>query len=417
MIAAALLLVSSLWGAFLAWNALRPTYAPAPVSILSFLSGWLASELAPHLLVLQLAVAAGLARAGALASPLGWVALAMGAASWAGLVVACVRAFGARPAMERALATTYGPRYADEIPEARRARLADAVDWVRVAFPFPLRHADVERVRDVVYGRARTINLKLDVWRSKARPSGCPVLVQIHGGGWIIGSKDEQGLPLMQHLAARGWVCFGINYRLSPHATFPDHLVDVKRAIAWVREHAREWGGDPSFLVVTGGSAGGHLAALAALTQNDAEYQPGFEAADTSVHACVPFYGVYDFLDRHGAFRHDGLVKMVSRHVLKATPDEDRDAFDKASPISRVHAEAPPFLVVHGDNDTLVPVAMARSFVAELREVAREVSYAEIPGAQHAFEIFPSVRTELVVHGVARFVELSRARWSARAKG
>ena len=87
-------------------------------------------------------------------------------------------------------------------------------------------------------------------------------MLQIHGGGWVIGDKREQGIPLLNHLAADGWVGFNVNYRLSPRAKFPDHLVDCKRALAWIREHADEYGVDPDFIVVTGGSAGGHLSAL-----------------------------------------------------------------------------------------------------------------------------------------------------------
>ena len=122
-------------------------------------------------------------------------------------------------------------------------------------------------------------------------------MFQIHGGAWVIGDKSQQALPLMLHLAADGWVCVTTNYRLSPTCHRPDHLVDCKRALAWIREHIAEYGGDPDFVVVTGGSAGGHLAALVALTANDPQFQPGFEAADTSVIGCVPFYGVYDFVD------------------------------------------------------------------------------------------------------------------------
>ena len=114
------------------------------------------------------------------------------------------------------------------------------------------------------------------------RASAGPAILQIHGGGWVIGDKREQGIPLLGHLAANGWVGFNANYRLSPGATFPDHLVDCKRAMAWFREHADEHGGDPDFLCVTGGSAGGHLTALVALTANDPRYQPGFEDVDTT---------------------------------------------------------------------------------------------------------------------------------------
>src|SRR5437667_270151 len=126
--------------------------------------------------------------------------------------------------------------------------------------------------------------------------SGCPTLLQIHGGAWILGSKNEQGIPLMRHLASRGWVCVSANYRLSPRATFPDHLIDCKRAVGWIRQHGADYGANTDFLVVTGGSAGGHLAALVALTANEPEYQPGFESADTSVSGCVAFHGVERFL-------------------------------------------------------------------------------------------------------------------------
>ena len=111
------------------------------------------------------------------------------------------------------------------------------------------------------------------------------MLLQVHGGAWILGKKDQQGIPLMQHLAAQGWVCVAINYRLSPRDPWPAQAIDVKQAIAWIREHIAEYGGDPDYIAITGGSAGGHLTALTALTPNDPEWQPGFEDADTSVAA------------------------------------------------------------------------------------------------------------------------------------
>ena len=121
----------------------------------------------------------------------------------------------------------------------------------------------------------------------------------------------------MAHLAERGWVCVAVNYRLSPRGTWPDHIVDVKRAIAWVKAHIAEYGGDPDFVAITGGSAGGHLSSLAALTPNVAGFQPGFEDADTSVQAAVPFYGVYDFTNRDGTSRAD-MEDMLARMVFKS---------------------------------------------------------------------------------------------------
>ena len=159
-------------------------------------------------------------------------------------------------------------------------------------------------------------------------------MVYIHGGAWIIGDKREQGKPMMYELVARGWVCVAINYRLSPKATWPDHIVDAKRAVAWVKEHIAEYGGDPSFVAVSGGSAGGHLCALLALSAGDPAYQPGFEDADTSVQACVPFYGVMDMTgDPDGSGLYGpGLLKMLEKSVMKTTMAEHPEVFRSASP-------------------------------------------------------------------------------------
>src|SRR5439155_1458730 len=147
------------------------------------------------------------------------------------------------------------------------------------------RRPGVRRARDVVYACPDGTPLKLDICTpALPSPRPLPAIVQVHGGGFVTGSRRE-ALPLVTHLAANGWATFSIDYRLSPRATFPDHLVDVKRAIAWVRENADAYGVDPSFVAVTGGSAGATLAALAALTANDETLQPGFEDADTSVAA------------------------------------------------------------------------------------------------------------------------------------
>jgi acetyl esterase/lipase len=160
---------------------------------------------------------------------------------------------------------------------------------------------------------------------------------------------------------------------------------------------------------LTGGSAGGHLSALAALTPGDPAFQPGFEGADTSVRACVPFYGIYDFTNRSGLGRRD-LRALLGRFVFKKTFEAAPELFDRASPMSRVSADAPPFLVIHGTHDTLAPVAEARHFVELLRKASRAVvAYAELPGAQHAFELFASARSGHVVRGVARFLAYEHA--------
>ena len=128
-------------------------------------------------------------------------------------------------------------------------------------------YGDYAHDTDISYGEHGSRN-HLDIWRRPDldRGGAAPVLLQVPGGAWMVGSKRQQAYPLMSHLAELGWVCVAINYRLSPRSTWPDQIVDVKRALAWTKEHIAEYGGDPDWVAITGGSAGGHLSSLAALT-------------------------------------------------------------------------------------------------------------------------------------------------------
>jgi acetyl esterase/lipase len=400
-----LFLVCALIGAGLASNVWRPRYAPGKVAVVSFFAGWLTGEMALHHIAWQVLATVVFIRGGALHAWPGKIGLLIAVASWISLWRFYWRGHEAAAAMEKALAEALGADYRSRIRSDPAVKFPASIDWKRILRPFPMRHPEVERIRDIGYSRVAGLNLKLDVYRHKSHLQNCPTLLQIHGGAWIIGSKNEQGIPLMLHLASRGWVCVTVDYRLSPHATFPDHLVDLKRAIQWIREHGPEYGANPDFIVATGGSAGGHLAALVGLTANDREYQPGFEQIDTSVRACVPFYGVYDFVDRHQTLHSPDLLELLETRVMKASLEEAPEAYEKASPMARVHADAPPTLIIHGDKDTLVPVKQARHFAEELRKVSRSpVGLAVIPGAQHAFEIFPSLRQVLAIHGAERFL-------------
>jgi acetyl esterase/lipase len=305
-----------------------------------------------------------------------------------------------------------------------RESLADLeAEWGPDRARFPLSHIiipplmlrapqGVKRIRGVEFARYGDHKLRLDVYTPTAQQDEPrPAVIQVHGGGWIVGSRAEQGIPLLNHLASCGWVGFNIDYRLSPQATFPDHVVDVKRAIAWVREHAEAYGADRDFICITGGSAGGHLSALAALTAGDPDYQPGFEDADTSVAAAVPFYGVYDLTNAGGVYYPELRDNVLEPYVFKTTFAEHPERFRDASPAYRVRRDAPPFLVIHGDSDTLVPVPDARAFVERLRDASDEVVlYAELVGAEHAFDVLPSVRTARVVETIELFLETVRER-------
>jgi acetyl esterase/lipase len=407
----------ALVGALFTLNALRPPHRFWLVQGPAFFASWLTGELAPHHLFWQAAATAAFLWAGAATGWQGRAALGLVALSWAGLAWLHAESRRARTTMEGALREALGDDYRAAIDPDLAAPLDEPMALRQRMMPLPVRDRRVERIGNIPFYEAGGRTLKLDVYRSRQRPTRAPVLLQIHGGAWMIGRKDDQGLPLMTRLAAHGWVCIAASYRLSPKATFPDHLIDVKAAIRWIREHGAEYGADPDFIVISGGSAGGHLSALAALTPNDPEYQPGFEDVDTRVQGCVPFYGVYDFTDRRSHWNKSLLLPMLERLIMKRRRADDGDAFERASPMSRVRADAPPFLVIHGTRDTLVPIDDARIFVELLRAVSKEpVAFAEVPGAQHAFEVFPSERTAHAIRGVERFVDWVYSRYRATAR-
>jgi acetyl esterase/lipase len=404
-------LLASVVGALNTQNARSPLRRTGRGGVLAFFPGWLTSEMPLHAIGWQALASAAWLRKGALRSLEGWAALGLSAWSWRELTQVWKLSTQAGEVFDEALREGLGDELdtgdqpmvpKDEVTiDRRRIASGPLTRWRRRYVSEP----------SFSYGDAGRRN-QLDIWKRPDLPADAraPVLINVHGGAWIIGNKDQQAMPLMAHLADRGWVCVSINYRLSPRATWPDHIVDVKRAIAWVKANIAEHGGDPDFVCISGGSAGGHLSSLAALSANEPAFQPGFEDADTSVQAAVPFYGVYDFTNRDGTGRAD-MEDFLSRLFFKSKLAEAHDQWEQASTLSWVGHDAPPFFVVHGSNDTLVPVEQARSFVAMLRAQSKEpVLFAELPGAQHAFEIFDSPRTLFSVSAVHRFLEAIRVR-------
>jgi acetyl esterase/lipase len=293
--------------------------------------------------------------------------------------VAALTAVGLLELVRRALRT--GPAVRRALAEAGISLSPARRPWAHILLaPFTVRLRGVDLVRNLSYGDAAGKANLLDVYHRHDRPAGAPVFVFFHGGGFRMGSKNREARALLNHLAGQGWVCVNANYPLAPAARYPEHHIDGKKAIAWVRSHAAEFGGDPRTIVVSGTSAGAHLASMIALTPDDPAFQPGFEGDDTSVAAVVAFSGYYGRLDGPGS-----------------------------SPLDRL-GDAPPFLVVHGANDSLSLVEDTRAFVTELRTKSTSpIVYAELPGGQHAFDLFFSLRYSYVIEAVAAF-----AAWAAR---
>ena len=304
-----------------------------------------------------------------------------------GLVWLQVRARSVRPAFEAALNAGLGADWRASVrPEFGPAAELTA-PWVRgILLPFQRHAASVQRVRNVPYAPGGRAHL-LDIYRRKDRTSGqdraagCPVLVHLHGGGFVRGGKSREGVMLLNQLADHGWLCVSANYGLRSQGAFPESLVDTKRVIAWVRAHAGELGADPDQIFLAGGSAGGHLAISAALTARDPRYQPGFEQADTSVAGAVALYGYLG----------------------------PRSSDPASSPAGLARPDAPPIMIVHGARDTAIPPAGPRSVAATLHATSKSpVVYAELPDTQHSFDLFASVRARVTANAIEAFLSWAR---------
>ncbi|BBZ03608.1 carboxylesterase LipQ [Mycolicibacterium chitae] len=311
--------------------------------------------------------------------------------------------------LQEALTETHGSDYAEKVshpvtdPTIRRHSVAGV--W-RAAQRS--RYATV--TRNLSYGPGGRDHL-LDIWRRPDITPGAkaPVLLQVPGGAWALSEKRGQAVPLLSRMVELGWICVTINYSRSPFSAWPAHIIDVKRAIAWLRENVADHGGDPEFIAITGGSAGAHIGSLAALTANDTALQPGFEDVDTSVAAAVPYYGAYDLTDP--ANMCELMLPFLENFVMRARLADAPDLYRAASPIAHVHRDAPPFFVLHGRNDAVIPHTQAQSFVGALRGAgAATVAHAELPNAHHAFDTIATVRSQMVTDTVADFLGITYGR-------
>ena len=395
-------------------NGVRPLARDGYPTIPVFAFGWPTSEMSPLYLGGSMLDAVRRGIRGDFRGGRGRIALLLTAIAWALLYVIHRRNVGSQPHFEEPLREALGENYQAIAEKARSDRR-------RITGVFPnevIRRRYVHKTSTVQYGPHGRTNMA-DIWRRADLPKDgkAPVLLQVPGGAWAIGMRRPQAYPLLSHLADHGWICVSIDYRVSPRNTWPDHIVDVKQALAWIKEHIAEYGGDPDFVAISGGSAGGHLSALAALTADDPQFQPGFEDADTSVVAAVPIYGRYDWVSTKGHGRREFLA-FLQKFVVKKPVLTNRQEYVDASPTHRLRADAPPFFILHGQDDSIIPVPEGREFAESLREVSTSpVVYAEIPHAQHAFDFYyGSPRAHYTAQAVEEFLSWVQVMRTAEAE-
>jgi acetyl esterase/lipase len=384
----------------------REGYPTLPV----FAFGWGTTEMSPVYLALSMLDALRRGARGDFRGPRGRIALLLTAIAWGLLWLIQRRNVASKPHFFEPLRDALGPDYdeiANQSQPARRRRAPIGV-WPTDV----VRRRYVDKASTVQYGPHGRVN-RADIWRRRDLPRDekAPVLLQVPGGAWIFGMRRPQSYALLSHMADRGWICVAIDYRVSPRHTWPDHIVDVKQALAWIKENIADYGGDPDFVAITGNSAGGHLSSLAALTPNEPAWQPGFEDADTSVVAAAPIYGRYDWFTAHGSGRRE-FIAFLQRFVVKKRFAEHKQVYVDASSIKRLHPDAPPFFILHGQDDSIIPVQEGREFADALRKVSNStVVYAEIPHAQHAFDFYyGSPRAHYTAEAVEQFLSWVHAR-------
>ena len=284
----------------------------------------------------------------------------------------------------------------DDVGISGQVVLEDRYPERRVRFP-----NGVTSLADVVYAQPVGYRpLILDLYLPKTAGTDgkrYPLIVMIHGGGWISGHTRHSGAfsnwpEALAAIANEGYVVASVEYRLSGEAPFPAAFDDVRTAIRWLRSRADQYSVDRTRAVAMGGSAGGQLAALVGTACGTNRYPEPMTAAEPQESACVQgvvaWYGVFDFGDIvpvDGAEDGSQVAGAPGQYLDWGATSCDKEIVRAASPISFVDPADPPFLLIHGIDDPVVSVAQSRRMQSTLQAAGVEATLIEIPGVKHSF--------------------------------
>lgn len=245
----------------------------------------------------------------------------------------------------------------------------------------------VKAMKDLEYGRVGSRAMLLDLYLPDKGEKPLPLIIWIHGGAWMAGSKNGPS-PALRFLKD-GYAVAQVGYRLSPEAKFPAQIHDCKAAVRWLRAKSQEYNLDAKRFVAWGSSAGGHLVALLGTSGGVAELEGNVNDLKESsrVQAVVDWFGPTDFL-------HIGEPESDLQHNAPDSPEakliggallENKEKAAKASPITYVSKDAPPFLIMHGDHDRTVPFNQSELLYAALKKAGVDVTFVPMKGAGHGF--------------------------------
>jgi len=257
--------------------------------------------------------------------------------------------------------------------------------------------------RDIVYAQASGKDLLMDTYRPVEQSGPLPVVVWVYGGAFRAGSKDDGQTGGATWLARHGYAVVAFNYRLSQVAKFPAQANDCKAAIRWLRANAGKYGLDARRIAAWGASAGGHLSATLGTSGGVAELEGdlGNPTESSRIQAVVDFYGPTDFLQMDaqalpGGQKHDPPNSPESQ-LIGGPIQENKEKVARANPITYVSPDDPPFLILHGDRDPLVPVGQSELLHTALRKAGVPVTFHKIAGAGHGGPDFSSPMVRAMV--------------------
>jgi acetyl esterase/lipase len=288
--------------------------------------------------------------------------------------------------------------------------------------PFP---GGVTGLADVAYSTLPGFRpMVIDIYKPRRDRVAKPLILYIHGGGWMGGHTRHSGAlanfpAVLAKLASEGFVVASLEYRLSGEAPFPAQLQDARAALRFLKFNAVKYGIDTSRVGVWGGSAGGHLAALTALSCGVTTFDPApAEAGSECVQAAVTWYGVFDFAPMLARSAASPSLGAAENALLRCTPVTCTEAAIKAvSPITYIDAKDPPFLLIHGETDAVVPVAQSRDAEARMKAVGMSVESLYVAGAGHSWiAATPTLTRDATLRATNATFDFFRARLGEKSK-